>query len=97
VVYVDAEQFASELTPALTDAGMTVLGLLQPVEETRPTPALHVRIRRSGDMGDKLAVVEITADEAIVNVDETLITEDLADFLSEAWTAVSRDFIRRVI
>ncbi|ETK30557.1 MULTISPECIES: hypothetical protein [Microbispora] len=95
IAYVDEAQFAPELTKPLNDVAIDVLGLLQPVDEPRPVPALRVRIRRTGDLAGGLVVAEFGREDVTVGVDKTLITEDLADFLSEAGTATTRDFIRR--
>ncbi|MFC7387152.1 hypothetical protein ACFQSB_33435 [Sphaerisporangium rhizosphaerae] len=95
VVYVDERQFDPALTSSMDELGTSALNLLQPVEETRPVPALRVRVRRSGELGRELAVAEITPQEIIIGVDKTLMSEDLATFLSDAGTMVTRDFIRR--
>ncbi|MGI5493910.1 hypothetical protein [Microtetraspora malaysiensis] len=98
LAYVDEAQFAPELEKPLAEIGMIkILGLLQPVEETLPDPAVRIRVRRTGDLGHELAVAEIAPKEITVGVEKSLITEDLANFLSEAGTSVTRDFIRRII
>lgn len=96
IAYVDERQFAPELTIPLDEIAAKTLGMLEPVEGTRPVPAFRVRIRRSGDLGHELVVAEFAAEEITVGVEKTLITDDLADFLSDAGTAVTRNFVRRV-
>ncbi|MGW5262101.1 hypothetical protein ACWEQG_14080 [Microbispora sp. NPDC004025] len=95
IAYVDERQFAPELTIPMDDIGTATLKMLQPVEDTRPMPALRVRVRRSGDLGHELAVAEFATDEITVGVEKTLITEELAACLSDAGTAVTRAFVRR--
>lgn len=95
IAYVDESQFAPELVAPMGEIGTQALNLLQPVEDARPMPALRVRIRRSGQLGSELAVAEFATEEITVAVEKTLITEDLAAFLSQAGTAVTRTFVRR--
>lgn len=96
IAYVNELQFGPELKLPMDEISMRALSLLQPVEETRPVPALRVRVRRSGDLGRELAVVEVTPEGITVGVEKTLLSEDLANFLSDAGTWISRDFIRRM-
>ncbi|MFG1878819.1 hypothetical protein ACGFIV_28645 [Sphaerisporangium sp. NPDC049003] len=96
VAYVNETQFDPELKLPMDQISVRALSLLQPVEETRPVPALRVRVRRSGDLGHELAVVEIAPEGITIGVDKTLLSEDLASFLSDAGTRISRDFIRRM-
>ncbi|MFC0861906.1 hypothetical protein ACFHYQ_06320 [Sphaerimonospora cavernae] len=93
--YVDEGQFAPELATPLGEVAVATLALLLPAEEIRPTPALRIRIRRSGALGHELAVAEFAPQEITVAVDKTLITDDLAAYLSDAGTAVARGFIRK--
>ncbi|MCC5581774.1 hypothetical protein IMZ11_39855 [Microtetraspora sp. AC03309] len=79
----------------MDEIGMAVLSLLQPVEETRPVPAFHIRVRRSGDLGHELVAAEITAETITIGVERTLITDDLANCLSDAGTRVTHAFVRR--
>ncbi|WP_440072226.1 hypothetical protein [Streptosporangium sp. OZ121] len=95
IVHVNEMQFSPELTTPMDTISATVLNLLHPVDETLPTPALRIRFRRSADLADQLAIVEITPHEMTIGIDKTLISEDLAHFLGEAGTQVTRDFIRR--
>ncbi len=97
IAYVDERQFAPELTIPMDEIGTATLELLQPVEDARPMPALRVRVRRSGDLGHELAVAEFATEEITVAVEKTLITEELAAFLSDAGTAVTRTFVRRTM
>ncbi|GII80996.1 hypothetical protein Sru01_59780 [Sphaerisporangium rufum] len=96
IAYVGEAHFDPVLTSRLDQIGRTALELLQPVEETRPKPALRVRVRRSGDLGSELAVAEIDAEDLVIGVDQALMSADLATFLSEAGTRVTRDFVRRI-
>ena len=95
IAYVDERQFAPELTVPMDEIGTATLQRLQPVEDARPMPALRVRVRRSGDLGHELAVAEFATEEITVGVEKTLITEELAAYLSDAGTAVTRAFVRR--
>ncbi|MFC4536905.1 hypothetical protein [Sphaerisporangium dianthi] len=95
VAYVDEMQFDPALKLPMDEISTTALNLLQPVGETRPVPALRVRVRRSGELGHELAVAEFSPGGITIGVDKTLMSEDLATFLSDAGTMISRDYIRR--
>ncbi|MEU9832239.1 hypothetical protein AB0D67_11955 [Streptosporangium sp. NPDC048047] len=96
VAYVDEGRFDPELAVPMNEVSTMVLNLLEPVEGTRPTPAVRVRVRRSGDLAGELVVAEIMPDAVTVGVEKSLMSEDLAAFLSEAGTRISRGFVRRV-